>query len=207
MSSGAQPFGRKVRVAVLGAFDTWPYMNYVAERVASTGAIAHTIRFTYLLGPAGRIGRYPYRPDEFFPMNAELEDLITLCKKAIVIYSVPAGHYNEAHWCAHKRKPTLGLALVRGIRVTDVDEKAVPNCKNLHVSPKGLYSQCCPPGRWTGWRCIRSATCPFKKQGISLNQLDYYVTRRYPMRLFAIERIQDSDYLVPGLVHGQLPPC
>lgn len=192
-------------VAVLGAFDTWPYMNFIAELTAENDCIVHTSRFVYAKDRnTGIIHREPFEIDINTPMIEFLQrNLIAKSDMVIIIYSVSAGHYNEAHWCSEQKKPTLGIALVRGIRVTGIGEEEIDNCIKLHVSADS-YSACSAISPWTAWSCINSEPCPFKKQGISLNQIEYFITNNKFMSLFAVDRIQEIENLVIPFLNGTL---
>lgn len=195
----------RTTVAVLGAFDTWSYMNYVAELVADNDCIVHTSRFIYAKDKTtGIIQREPFEINSNTPMIEFLQkSLIAKSDKTIIIYSVSAGHYNEAQWCVDQKKPTLGIAFVRGIKVTGVAEEEIENCIKLYVS-KDNYSACSAISPWTGWDCNKSKPCPFKKQGISLNQLEYFITNYDFMWLFAIEKIQEVKKIVISFLNGTL---
>jgi hypothetical protein len=165
-------------------------MNYVAEMVAQCDCIAHTSRFVFSKDPqTGEIQKAAYGHHVDTPMNEVLEGLIEVSDVAIVLYSVPAGHYNEAHWCAEKGKLTLGLAFTRGVRVNDSAEGYIENCEKLHVPVDEKHSECVAATPWTAWRCVDSGPCPFKKQSISLNQIEYFITNHDHMKLLAVERI------------------
>src|SRR5207249_4215996 len=125
------------------------------------------------------IEREPFDIDPDLTMNEFLgKDLIGHSDCAIVVYSLPAAHYNEAQWCADQKKPTLAVAFARGLTVTDMNDAEVENCPKLVVSHPRLYSSCTAQPPWTGWHCTQSAPCPFKKQGIAISQLEIFITNR-----------------------------
>ncbi len=179
-------------------------MNHVAECAAGAGFVAQTSRFIYASDPTtGEIRREPFGPDPDVPMIETLEkQLIEGADVAIVVYSVSAGHYNEAHWCASHLKRTLGIAFVRGIRVTGIDEEPKENCVKLFVSPDEAYSACSAIAPWTAWYCIETKPCPFKKQGISLNQVEYFITNSEFMSIVAVERLQAVRPIVRSFLAG-----
>ena len=191
-------------VAVLGAFDTWTYMYYIAEQVARNNFVAHTSRFVFAKDPKTQeIRREPFDIDPEMTMNEFLSNqLIDKSDRAIIVYSVPAAHYNEAEWCVRQGKPTLGIAFTRGITVTDMNDEEIPNCHKLLVGQQQFFSTCTATPPWTGWHCTQSAPCPFKKQGIAINQLEYFITNRPRMQLHAVERIGNADFLVQNFLAG-----
>ena len=100
--------------------------------------------------------------------------------RAVIIYSVPAGHYIETDWCYRNHINTLGIAFVRKIKDA---------CFDLAVFDEFGYSLC--KGTKTAFDCIRSGSCPFKEQGISKNVIEYYLRAHAPnMFLTAVENIE-----------------
>lgn len=170
----------KGRVAILGSFDTWSYMDFISRIVAKDNWLAYTSKYNYFLDPStGDISRTVYgaQPGQLM-IDFLRDDLIKKSDKAIVIYSVSAGHYNEVHWCADQNKKTLGIAFVRDIREGDPPGGKNPHCDCLRVDPSSGDFSACRGGDlvtpWTAWDCINAKACPFKKQGISLNQVEYF---------------------------------
>jgi hypothetical protein len=194
-------------IAVLGSFDTWSYIDYVSRVVAKNGYIARTSRYEYAFDEQlRRVIRVVFHPAPGETMIHFLKDtVIGMSDAAIVIYSVPAGHYNEVHWCAELKKETLGIAFVR-----DVEEKNYKtgrSCSELSVSHDKTFSVCkggIMKPAWTGWDCVRSDPCPFKKQGISINQLEYFHQNHSFMHLFAVEEIQNVDKIISDFLNGTL---
>jgi len=153
--------------------------------------------------------RTPFIPAPGETMIHFLRDtVIGKSQKAIIVYSVPAGHYNEVHWCAEMKKPTLAIAFVRDI----IQSSAVGTyCSELLVSSNKNYSAYGGGIRkpyWTGWDCIRSEPCPFKKQGIAINQLEYFHQNNSFMYLFAVEVIEECEVLISSFLNNSLerPP-
>ncbi len=192
-------------IAVLGSFDTWSYMDYLSRAVARQGYVARTSRYEYALDVvANQVERTDFHPAPGENMIHFLRDtVIAKSKKAIIAYSVSAGHYNEVDWCASQMKPSLAIAFVR-----DVEPKLRGNhCSELMVAPNMSHSSCGGGIRfadWTAWHCIQANPCPFKEQGISKNQLEYFHQNNPFMYLFAVEQIQSSDLLVQSFLDGTL---
>jgi len=189
-------------VAVLGSFDTWPYMDYLCRVVASHGCIARTSRFHYARKNNGQIGRSVFEPADKEGMNDFLRNrVIAQSVKAVIAFSTPAAHYNEVQWCAELRKPTLGIAFVRDVAEASQDE----HCSKLLVlqRPSAKTHSACGGGiasKWTGWRCIKAKPCPFKAQNIAKNILEYFQHNSSFMYLFAVDQIRNSDRLVKSFL-------
>lgn len=179
-------YGRKSRrVAVLGAFDTWPYMDFISRHLTKMHYVAITSRYIYRFDKANnktiRIDNTP-EPDEF--MVDFLHKIILMSPRAVVIYSVPAGHFIETDWCYRNRMNTLGLALVRKIG----EKMSREQCSDLIVFEEFGYSLC--KSTKTAFDCIESGSCPFKEQGISKNVIEYFLRARPShMVLTAVENI------------------
>lgn len=183
------------RVAVLGAFDTWALMHKIAVSLAKKERTAVTSRYYYY--PDDNLDyvrepNYPENPKQ--TMNDFLKyNVINDCSKAIIVYSVPAAHYNEAEWCEKFRKETLGIAFVRNL----YDNNFCPDCV---VDHKYEYAYCCSED--TGWECISKPDCPFKKQEIAKSQLEYYTTEY--MTLIAVEKLEKVDNIIDLFINKSL---
>src|SRR6266508_1912253 len=202
-------------VAVLGSFDTWTYMEYVCRIVAGEGYVARTSKYEYGLDPTAglppSIIRVPFGPAPGEPMIIFLRNtVIGKASRAVVVYSVSAGHYNEVAWCAELNKPTLAIAFVR-----DVESRpSASHCSELLVPqrPPDPASSACGGGLrfpdWTDWHCIQAAPCPFKDQGVSKNQLEYFHANNSFMHLYAVEFIENCAELIRTFLAGTLghPP-
>jgi len=192
-------------VAVLGSFDTWSYLDYLSRIVAREGYVARTSRFEYALDVAtNQVERTDFHAAPGENMIHFLRDtVIAKSEKAIIAYSVSAGHYNEVDWCASLMKPSLAIAFVR-----DVEPRLRGNhCSELMVASNKSHSSCGGGIRfpdWTAWHCIQASPCPFKEQGISKNQLEYFHQNNRFMHLFAVEEIANSDPLVQAFLGGTL---
>jgi hypothetical protein len=194
---------KKDRVTVLGAFDTWPYMDYVCETLSKLGSTVFTSRFNYR-----RIGERVYRvnsyPDPNMEMNNYLHEMIDHAKKAVLVFSVAGGHYIEADWCYKMEKPTLGIAYVRDT-IYDKGEKICPM-----LWPPGLQHEdysICINSYFTeygnAWKCMERGWCPFKRQGISLNVIEYFLTRS-AMLLAAVARVSVTNQILEEWNNGKL---
>lgn len=118
------------RVAVLGAFDTWVLMHNVAAILATAGYTAVTSRYNYVENEFNNsYSRYENKPDtpNQSMTNFLQENVINCCSRAIILFSVPAAHYNEVEWCSKLGKKTLGIALVREIYKEDMCPECVVN--------------------------------------------------------------------------------
>jgi hypothetical protein len=180
---------RNKRVVVLGAFDTWPYMDYICRQLARMGRVAITSVWKYRLGRGETIKLEKNGPEKNEPMIPFLESIIQACDETVIAYSVSAGHNIETHWCAGKKKKTLGIAFVRRIEPEG-------KCDSLKVFRRRGYSLC--TGNETAWECAQKTACPFKEQGISKNVIEYYMpANSLPlMRLVAIDNIEKIQDLL-----------
>jgi len=193
---------RNRRVAILGAFDTWSLMHYVASQVSQRGYVAITSMYIYAKANT-REGYYrsQYLPDKNESMTHFLKHgVIGLAGKAIILYSVPAAHYNEAEWCSKKDPPfrTLGLVFVRSI----VESGGCIDCIPTSLEE---YSQC--QGTTSAWDCISKPKCPFKTQGVAKNQLEYYtLSKSKNMKLIAVERPEKIGSTLSRFLRGKWLP-
>jgi len=183
-------------VTVLGAFDTWPYMDHVSTILATFGFTAFTSRYNYR-----KIGtdlhEHSVDPDPSVLMGKFLQKMITKSNRDVIIFSVSAGHYIEADWCYQLGKPTLGIAFVR---------EAIPEkkfCEDLVVHYNPRYSWCGCVRGGTSWNCLDKSECPFKKQGISYNVIEYFL-RRKNMTLAAVNKMSSLEYLLKDWLSGTL---
>jgi DNA-binding transcriptional ArsR family regulator len=187
-------FGKRNKwISVLGAFDTWPYMDYASTILADMGYTVLTSRGKYR-----KIGRILFQgpsPDPNRLMGKYLYRMIEDSSHAVMIYSVSGGHYIETDWCWNLRKKTLGLAFVREIL-------PFGHCGELRSDSSNTYSVChCVGG--TAWNCIARGDCPFKKQGISLNVIEYYL-RRKEMKLVAVNKIPEVRHVLEDWLNGMI---
>lgn len=183
------------RVAVLGAFDTWPCIDYVSRHLAKMGYTAVTSRCQYVRD-GKEVKVREQKPQKNETMIDFLYRFIISCKKAVVLYSVPAGHYIETHWCQAGKVDTLGIALVRQISTSK-------DCGSLKTAKRNHYSICRSNG--DAWGCIKKGNCPFKEQGIAKNVIEYYLPfKKTPlMRLVALDNLDNvPDLLKKWLNHN-----
>ena len=193
------------KVAVLGAFDTWPYMDYVCRILANNNYVAVTSRYVYrkindrimrlrTQEHLGFAGQYHF-------MGILLDQIISSCASAIVNFSVSAAHFIEIDWCHRKSKRTLGITYARAISGL---EKG--SCENLQIveTDRGSYSICkigTGEAR-TVWDCMKSATyCPFIRQDISKNVIEYFF-RGKGMESVALEDVG----VLPLILGDRYPP-
>lgn len=213
---------REQRVAVLGSFDTWSYMHKICVDLVNLKYNAITSRFVYQQHDDSSLEYYrvPRDPSDIpidiekyskesgttvkeelcIDMNTFLKEyVIDICDKAIIIYSLPAAHYNEAEWCkdlAIKRDyKTLGITFVRKIR----DDKY---CKDCLVDDQLDIVYC--NGSINAWKCIDNPDCPFKHQGIAKNQLEYFLLYKNNMTLIAIEKIEKTKPIINKFLKREL---
>lgn len=189
---------REKRVAILGAFDTWVLMHNVASILAKKGYVAITSRFIYTKNDHNdgyeRYDNYPDDPNQ--TMTDFLQKyVIKPCPKAIILFSVPAAHYNEVEWCSKLKIDTLGIAFVREI----YKEEMCPDCVVNHQLD---YSYCI--GEEHAWTCISKPNCPFKKQEIAKNILEYFSSNEN-INLIALEKLEKIDKIVELFMEGDLP--
>ncbi len=205
------------RIAVLGSFDTWSYMHKICTDLVGLGYMAITSRYIYKKNTSPKYDYYRVERDpsdetifieneaglvekKFIDMNTFLKNkVIDICDKAIIIYSLPAAHYNEADWCKDKAIEsdfkTLGIAFVRKI---DDDNY----CKDCLVDYKLDVSYC--KGESTAWDCINKPDCPFKNQGIAKNQLEYFLRYKDNMNIVAIEKIEKTIPVIERFLNNEL---
>lgn len=187
---------KEQRVAVLGAFDTWPYMDFVSRLLAEYNYVAVTSRWMYRkIGKnllRFNIQEHPdYGSNDF--LSALLDQVIVSCKYAVINFSVSAAHFIETDWCYHKGKRALGIAYVRS--AFNPFESGC-DCLSTRETPVGEYSECTASTERTAWECIReSGFCPFIEQGISKNVLEYFF-RSNQMKIVAVENIGILPYVV-----------
>lgn len=193
------------KVAVLGAFDTWPYMDYVCRILANNNYIAVTSRYLYRKINDRvvrlRTQEHPGFAGQYYFMGILLDQIISSCASAIVNFSVSAAHFIEIDWCQRKSKKTLGITYARAISGL---EKG--SCENLQIveTDRGLYS-ICKIGKGeirTVWDCMKSATyCPFIQQDISKNVIEYFF-RGKDMENVAVEDVG----VLPLILGNRYPP-
>ena len=179
-----------VSVAVLGSFDTWVLMHEISVILAQLGYTARTSLYTYIYKDEARLKYYrDPNPDSEEPMTKYLrENLLNNSDKAIIVYTVPAAHYNEAEWLHQLEKETLGIALVRKINGSGL-------CKDYVLDKKLGYGYCISTE--TAWECIKKNPCPFKSQEIAKNQLEYFtVLSKDKMKLICIEGMSNLEKIL-----------
>ncbi len=182
-------------VTVLGAFDTWPYMDYACTVLARLGLTAFTSRYNYRMIDS-TIMCEDAAPDPGMRMGDFLYSMIAKSPRSVVVYSVSAGHYVETDWCYKQDKQTLGLVFVRD---------TVPpgeHCRDLLPDFRGNFAVCNCKGE-PSWNCIAKKQCPFKKQGISYNIIEYFLEPNR-MSLAAVSRMADVDNVVRSWLNGEL---
>ena len=186
-------------VAVLGSFDTWPYMDFTCREIVKLGHYVMTSIREYFLNEKGDV-KWKKRDDIFKSvlMRESLRFMIfEEAHKAVIVYSVPGAHYIETEWCFQRLKRDskfrcYGIALVREV-------KAENNCRFL--KPFNDYSKCAADSSRTAWNCIAEENfCPFKSQGIAKNVIEYFFGRRR-MELFAVEKINTLSAILSSLFH------
>jgi len=192
------------RVAVLGAFDTWPYMDYVCRVLANYNYVAVTSKYLYrkINDKVLRIRtqEHPGFASKQHFMGALLDQIISNCASAIVNFSVSAAHFIEIDWCHRKSKKTLGITYARAVSGL---EKG--SCKNLKIfeTDRGCYSVCkISPGETrTVWDCMKSPKyCPFIQQDISKNVIEYFFRGR-DVEIVAVENID----VLPSILGSRYP--
>lgn len=192
------------RVAVLGAFDTWSYMDYISRLLANNNYVAATSRYLYRK-ISGRIMRmrtqeHPGFAPQYHFLGALLDQIISDCASAVINFSVSAAHFVETDWCYKKSKKTLGIAYVRAI--SGLEKKSCENLDTIETK-NGFYSTCrIAPGEVrTVWDCLKSSDyCPFISQEISKNVIEYFFRGR-DMEIVAIEDIR----VLPSLLDDKYP--
>lgn len=178
------------KAVVLGSFDTWSYMDFVARLLADTGWTVNTSRFVYrkYSDEVQRVEtrHVPSFADRTERMSQLLDQIIVESKVAIVCLSTSAAHFIEIEWLSQKDKPTVGIAFVRET------QRADDNCPYLKKADhEGLPTQCDAHGL-RAWDCIelnKNHFCPFISQDISKNILEYFTSERSNQRFFAIENL------------------
>jgi hypothetical protein len=198
---------KKMRVAVLGAFDTWSLMHKVSVDLARLGYTAVTSRYEYNYADYTNYGYYrvsqPENPD--ISLNDFLKkSVIGISKKAIIIYTVPAAHYNEADWCMQENirrmkkddiLETLGIAFVRKITGNYCPDYAV----NINME----YGYC--NGISNAWFCIEQGNCPFINQEIAKSQIEYFTSEsKETMKLICVEKIEHINKIIELYMKGKL---
>ena len=188
------------RVAVLGAFDTWPYMDFISRHLARMGYIAVTSRYIYRLASKRKIARIENEPEpDEFMVDFLWNKVIFKSQRAIIAYSVSGGHYIETDWCYHNHIETLGIALVRKIG----DVLSSNQCPDLIVHRKPEFSLC--KGSQTAFECIKRSACPFKEQGISKNVIEYFLKAGTPkMVMVAVENMTTLPTLIKKWLNSSL---
>ena len=190
------------KIAVLGAFDTWPYMDFIATLLAESNYIAVTSRWLYRKS-GNKVLRFDIKEHSDYAskgfMSTLLDQIITGCEHAIINFSVSAAHFIEADWCFQKSKKTLGIAYVRS-----AIEPFESPCTHLSLktTPMGMYSECTAKSERTAWHCIREhGFCPFNRQNISKNVVEYFF-RSQQMKLIAVENLK----ILPYILESEFPP-
>lgn len=189
----------KQRVVVLGAFDTWPYMDFIARILADLDYVAITSRYIYRKINTQIVrmktqDNINYASTSYL-MSELLDQIIGACSSAIINFSISAAHFIETDWCYNKSKKTLGIAYVRS--VLDYSKKP---CDYLVITetPVGFYSSC-GIGEDTSrniWDCMRDDSfCPFIKQDISKNVIEYFF-RGKNMGIVAVEDLSILKYVI-----------
>lgn len=199
------------RIAVLGAFDTWPYMDLVSRILANEDYISITSRYIYhkLNHNVIRIhiGAVPTFASREYLMKRLLKQIINRCLLAIINYSVSAAHYIETDWCADvPNLNVIGIAYVR-------DTYQVNNCENLCIknipNSSNNYSTCkainFSDSEWNAWKCIdQSGFCPFIQQDISKNVIEYYFDKRDKWKLIACNNLETIPYILNTELFGNI---
>jgi len=197
-------------VAVFGAFDTWPYIHKICVDIALQDYTAITSRYIYRKGDGGNDG-----PDSGYvrvkrdhkydgvKMNEFLqENVIKPSKLAVIVYSVPASHYAETVCCNSLGIRTLGIAFVRSIHDKNY-------CEDCILNGAAGFSYC--GGFGNAGDCIDRKACPFKEQGISKNQLEYFLTSKEEkptpekkMFLIAVEKLEKTPQIISDFLENRL---
>ena len=194
--------GDEFRVAVLGAFDTWPYMDLICRILSKKGYISITSRYVYhkfrntiIRFPTTNIKQYA---SEQYQMKRLLKKIIQNCLLTIINYSVSAAHYIETDWCSEQENlKMIGIAYVRNTFKAN-------NCEYLMIKTlpqsKSYYSICEVKVRelnWKAWDCINvDKFCPFIQQDISKNILEYYFTNSENSKLICVENLEDLSNIL-----------
>jgi len=191
------------RVAVLGAFDTWPYMDFVSRLLAENNYVAVTSRWIYRKFK-NQILRFDTLEHPDFAssdfLSTLLDQIISVCKYAVVNFSVSAAHFIETDWCFKKGKKTIGIAHVRS--AFEPFENPC-ECLKIKKTPLGEYSVCEPSSQRTAWQCISEpGFCPFIRQDISKNVIEYFF-RSNQMKIVAVENLR----ILPYVIKNEIPPA
>jgi len=179
------------RISVLGAFDTWPYMDLVSRILADINYIAVTSIYIYR-----KINNNIIRMDikentqfvsKNYFMSELLDQIIGNCSSAIINYSISAAHFIETDWCFHRSKKTLGIAYVRN--VCDFSQSICENL-NIFTMPLGIYTECnIKKSERTIWDCMYyNLFCPFMRQDISKNVIEYFLRSQH-MEIIAVDNL------------------
>lgn len=199
MKSRYEAMGKRV-IAVLGSFDTWPYIDYICRILARLGHFSITSLYVYFSenGILQREERGRYFKD--LAMRESLRFMIfEECHEAIITYSLPGAHYIETEWCFNRvnEDPNFkyyGIAFVRKI----ANEDKCPFLKRV----EGINStECTAKFDRTAWDCIETKEfCPFKEQGVAKNVFEYFFANKRT-RLFSVECLEDVPLLLNTLFH------
>lgn len=184
----------KPRVAVLGSFDTWPYVDHVCRQIVKLlNVMAVTSRGVYSI-PSGtsEVVKQKLRFNSSkLSLNEVLTRMIFEADAAVIVYSNNAGNIIETDWCKEK-KPTVGIAMVRSIRAGD--------CPSLIPGKKSsTYTVCKRPGNSAlkgAWRCI-NFSCPFSAQDMTKMTLDCFADPAWgKAKLCAVETVEAIDEVI-----------
>jgi hypothetical protein len=187
---------KKNRVAVLGSFEAWPFMHKICMDVVQCEYAAVTSRYIYRPSTDTSSGYYRAKRDhDNMEMNQFLrEKVIGICDSAIIVYSAPGTNYNEAEWCNSLGVRTLGINFTRTIQGESY-------CEDCIVDEGAGFSYCC--GEGDAWTCASKKPCPFKNQGISKSQLDYFL-RNKNMSLISTEKLEKTTDIVNDFLQDKL---
>jgi len=180
------------RIAVLGAFNTWPYIDYISRKLALSNYVAITSRYLYrkINGKVLRMRTQenPNFAPQFHFLGTLLDQIISDCSAVIINFSVSAAHFIEIDWCYKKTKKTLGVAYVRA--ASGLEKGSCKSLKTVETN-EGYYSICKTQGASrTVWECMKeSSYCPFISQDISKNVIEYFF-RGKDMEIAAVENIR-----------------
>lgn len=171
------PGSKYERVAILGSYDNFSLMDYIAKIVSSMGFYSITSRVVY---KKNTLEREEFRPYKYEAMNDFLRKMIHSCQYVIIIYSGAGGQFIETAWCSEAHKPTLGLVPLRPLSFLDLE-----GCKylTLNKSKNVLFCngfQALEQGSELvgGWICEKHKNCPFPSSGLTKMILDLYATSK-----------------------------
>lgn len=176
------------RVAVLGSFDTWSYMDFVCRRLAGIQHTVFTSRYIYISHRLPNGEAKIYRMPSVRPVDMEmslvqyLRMMLDMVPRAVVIYSVCGAHYIETDWLSEGGWDVLGLTFVRNIGMQK-------SCLAL-LSELGC-SVC--DGEAPIWGCLEKHWCPFQRQEISKDVIERYLLHKQRMVLVAIESLDNLN--------------